>query len=40
MRIGKLAKATETTARALRYYEEQGLITSGRDSLAARLLDM
>ncbi|RDI46222.1 MerR family transcriptional regulator [Nocardia mexicana] len=30
MRIGELAKRTETSPRLLRYYEEQGLITVGR----------
>jgi DNA-binding transcriptional MerR regulator len=30
MRIGELARRTETAPRLLRYYEEQGLIVSGR----------
>ncbi|WP_079277448.1 MerR family transcriptional regulator [Streptomyces sp. CB03234] len=30
MRIGELARATGTTARALRHYEQQGLISSTR----------
>ena len=30
MRIGELAKATGTTTRALRFYEEQGLLTAAR----------
>ena len=30
MRIGELAAATGTTARALRHYEQAGLISSGR----------
>lgn len=30
MRIGELAKATDTTPRALRHYEQAGLITSVR----------
>ncbi|WP_432927768.1 MerR family transcriptional regulator [Microbispora sp. CA-135349] len=30
MRIGELARATGTTARALRHYEDEGLITSRR----------
>lgn len=30
MRIGELARRTGTTPRALRYYEEQRLLTSGR----------
>ncbi|WP_406094183.1 MerR family transcriptional regulator [Kitasatospora purpeofusca] len=30
MRIGELARATGTTARALRHYEQAGLIDSGR----------
>ncbi|MEU5692691.1 MerR family transcriptional regulator [Actinosynnema sp. NPDC020468] len=30
MRIGELARVTGTTARALRHYEAEGLISSGR----------
>ncbi|MER7005337.1 MerR family transcriptional regulator [Dactylosporangium sp. NPDC000555] len=30
MRIGELARLTGTTPRALRYYEEQGLLRPGR----------
>jgi DNA-binding transcriptional MerR regulator len=36
MRIGKLAEATGTTVRALRYYEEQGLLASGRTASGYR----
>jgi MerR family copper efflux transcriptional regulator len=32
MRIGELAEASGTTTRALRHYEEQGLLTSERSS--------
>lgn len=31
MRIGELAERVGTTARALRYYEQRGLLTAGRD---------
>ncbi|GAA4924083.1 MerR family transcriptional regulator [Streptomyces coeruleoprunus] len=37
MRIGELAKATGTTPRALRHYEEQGLIWSSRASNGYRV---
>ncbi|MFC9916052.1 MerR family transcriptional regulator [Streptomyces sp. NPDC127197] len=39
MRIGELAKATETTARALRHYEQAGLISSERASNGYRIYD-
>lgn len=32
MRIGELAEATGTSPRSLRYYEEQGLLGSGRST--------
>jgi DNA-binding transcriptional MerR regulator len=32
MRIGELSERTHTSRRLLRYYEEQGLIASRRDS--------
>ncbi|MER6443313.1 MerR family transcriptional regulator [Streptomyces sp. NPDC001185] len=32
MRIGELSRATGTSTRALRYYEEQGLLSSDRRS--------
>ncbi|MER6996440.1 MerR family transcriptional regulator [Streptomyces sp. NPDC000410] len=37
MRIGELAKATGTTPRALRHYEQQGLIASERAHNGYRL---
>ncbi|MEU5115646.1 MerR family transcriptional regulator [Streptomyces longwoodensis] len=39
MRIGELAKATGTTARALRHYEQAGLISSERTSNGYRAYD-
>ncbi|WP_344072267.1 MerR family transcriptional regulator [Streptomyces crystallinus] len=39
MRIGELAKATGTTARALRHYEEAGLIASERAANGYRVFD-
>ncbi|MEU0457869.1 MerR family transcriptional regulator [Streptomyces sp. NPDC006129] len=39
MRIGELAAATGTTARALRHYEQAGLITSERAANGYRLYD-
>ncbi|MET9428467.1 MerR family transcriptional regulator [Streptomyces sp. NPDC003036] len=39
MRIGDLARATGTTARALRHYEQAGLISSERASNGYRLYD-
>ncbi|MGR3938805.1 MerR family transcriptional regulator [Streptomyces sp. BRA346] len=39
MRIGELAKATGTTPRALRHYEQAGLISSGRASNGYRVYD-
>ncbi|MFF5128087.1 MerR family transcriptional regulator [Streptomyces syringium] len=39
MRIGELAKATGTTARALRHYEQAGLITSERAANDYRVYD-
>ena len=32
MRIGELSKATGASTRALRYYEQQGLLSSNRRS--------
>ncbi|GGY23126.1 hypothetical protein GCM10010384_32770 [Streptomyces djakartensis] len=39
MRIGELAEATGTTPRALRHYEQAGLITSVRAANGYRLYD-
>ncbi|GAA3146361.1 MerR family transcriptional regulator [Streptomyces rameus] len=39
MRIGELAEATGTTPRALRHYEQQGLITSARAANGYREYD-
>ncbi|GGS49287.1 MerR family transcriptional regulator [Streptomyces cinerochromogenes] len=39
MRIGELAEATGTTPRALRHYEQQGLITSVRAANGYRAYD-
>ncbi|MFJ8650022.1 MerR family transcriptional regulator [Streptomyces sp. NPDC093546] len=39
MRIGDLARATGATARALRHYEQAGLISSERASNGYRLYD-
>jgi DNA-binding transcriptional MerR regulator len=39
MRIGELAQATGTTARALRHYEQEGLITSQRADNGYRIYD-
>lgn len=39
MRIGELAKATGTTARALRHYEQAGLISSERAANDYRVYD-
>ncbi|MEV6868239.1 MerR family transcriptional regulator [Streptosporangium subroseum] len=39
MRIGELAQAASTTARALRHYEHEGLITSRRASNGYRIYD-
>lgn len=39
VRIGELAKATGTTARALRHYEEAGLIASERATNGYRVFD-
>lgn len=39
VRIGELAKATGTTARALRHYEEAGLIASERAANGYRVFD-
>jgi DNA-binding transcriptional MerR regulator len=39
MRIGELAEATGTTARALRHYEQAGLISSARAANGYRIYD-
>ncbi|MFC9281315.1 MerR family transcriptional regulator [Streptomyces collinus] len=39
MRIGELARATGTTARALRHYEQAGLICSERAANGYRIYD-
>ncbi|GGP46435.1 hypothetical protein GCM10010278_24100 [Streptomyces melanogenes] len=39
VRIGELAKATGTTARALRHYEQAGLIASERAANGYRVFD-
>ncbi|PKV94904.1 DNA-binding transcriptional MerR regulator [Amycolatopsis echigonensis] len=39
MRIGELAKATGVTTRALRFYEEQGLLTAARSHNGYRHYD-
>lgn len=39
VRIGELAQATGTTARALRHYEDEGLITSRRAPNGYRIYD-
>ncbi|MFG2938270.1 MerR family transcriptional regulator [Streptomyces sp. NPDC048282] len=39
MRIGELAEATGTTARALRHYEQAGLISAERASNGYRVYD-
>ncbi|WP_432253170.1 MerR family transcriptional regulator [Streptomyces sp. HNM1019] len=39
MRIGELAKATGTSTRALRFYEERGLLSSGRAVNGYRIYD-
>ena len=39
MRIGELARATGTTARALRHYEQAGLISSQRAANGYRVYD-
>jgi DNA-binding transcriptional MerR regulator len=39
VRIGELARATETTARALRHYEQSGLIASERAPNGYRIYD-
>ncbi|MFF0223970.1 MerR family transcriptional regulator [Streptomyces sp. NPDC004629] len=39
MRIGELARLTETPPRLLRYYEKQGLLTPGREANGYRDYD-
>lgn len=39
MRIGDLARATGASKRSLRYYEEQGLLSSDRSPAGQRLYD-
>ncbi|WP_261571021.1 MerR family transcriptional regulator [Frankia gtarii] len=39
MQIGELARAAGTTPRALRYYEEQGLLRSSRTRAGYRVYD-
>ncbi|MDN5855287.1 MAG: MerR family DNA-binding transcriptional regulator, partial [Actinomycetia bacterium] len=39
MQIGELARRTGTTTRALRYYEQQGLLSSNRNSNDYRTYD-
>lgn len=39
MRIGELSARTGTSTRSLRYYEEQGLLTSTRTPAGQRLYD-
>ncbi|MFC7491326.1 MULTISPECIES: MerR family transcriptional regulator [unclassified Knoellia] len=39
MKIGELARRTGASVRSLRYYEEQGLILSGRTSGGQRVYD-
>ncbi|GAA3556469.1 MerR family transcriptional regulator [Microlunatus spumicola] len=39
MRIGDLARRTGTSVRSLRYYEEQGLLTSERTGTGQRTYD-
>ena len=36
MRIGELSKRTGVSSRSLRYYEEQGLLTSSRSDAGQR----
>lgn len=39
MRIGELSRRSGVSIRALRYYEEQGLLTPGRDANSYRSFD-
>jgi DNA-binding transcriptional MerR regulator len=39
MRIGELASRTGASVRSLRYYEQQGLLTSGRTSRGQRIFE-